>query len=103
MTITRRGGLVTVGKRIGADVAKHLATLGADIVVTFNRSREEADETVAAIRSLGRRAEAIQANLADPVACRALVDQAAQTLGRLDVLVNMASVYVSKPFDDLTV
>lgn len=103
MTLNERGVLVTGGKRIGAEVARHLASLGADVVVAYNRSRAEADETVSAIRSLGRRAEAVQADLADAAACRALVDRAAQTLGRLDVLVNMASIYESKPVEDMTV
>jgi NAD(P)-dependent dehydrogenase (short-subunit alcohol dehydrogenase family) len=102
MTLSGRGALVTGGKRIGAEVARHLASLGADVVVAFNRSRAEADETVAAIRSLGRRAEAIQADLADAGACRALVDRAAEMLGRLDVLVNMASLYEAKVLDEMT-
>jgi len=45
---------------------------------------------------------AIQADLSDPAACRTLVDRAADAFGRLDVLVNMASVYVLKPFDELS-
>jgi NAD(P)-dependent dehydrogenase (short-subunit alcohol dehydrogenase family) len=102
MTLTDRAVLVTGGKRIGAEVARHLASLGADVAVAFNRSRDEADETVSAILSLGRRGMAIQADLSVPAACRTLVDSAAEALGRLDVLVNMASVYVSKPFDELT-
>jgi len=97
-----RAVLVTGGKRIGAEVARHLASLGADVAVAFNRSRDEADETVRAIQSLGRRAIAIQADLSDPAACRTLVDRAADAFGRLDVLVNMASVYVLKPFDELS-
>ena len=102
MELTNRAVLVTGGKRIGADVARSLAADGADVAVAFNRSREEADATVAAIETLGRRGLAIQADLTDPAACRALVDHAAEALGRLDVLVNMASVYVARPYDELT-
>jgi NAD(P)-dependent dehydrogenase (short-subunit alcohol dehydrogenase family) len=102
MVLTNRSVLVTGGKRIGAEVARSLAAHGADVAVAFNRSREEADATVAAIESLGRRALAIQADLTDPAACHTLVDRAAEALGRLDVLVNMASVYVAKPYDELT-
>jgi len=98
-----RAVLVTGGKRIGAEVARHLASLGADVAVAFNRSRDEADETVRAIQSLGRRAIAIQADLSDPAACRTLVDRAADAFGRLDVLVNMASVYREKSITALTV
>jgi NAD(P)-dependent dehydrogenase (short-subunit alcohol dehydrogenase family) len=102
MTVEDRGVLVTGGKRIGAEVALALAGRGANIVLAFNRSRAEADATVQAIEALGRRATAIQADLADADSCQRLVDQAAAALGRLDVLLNMASVYISKPYDDLT-
>jgi NAD(P)-dependent dehydrogenase (short-subunit alcohol dehydrogenase family) len=54
-----------------------------------------------AIRLAGRRAAAIRADLSRAADCAALVDGAAGALGRLDVLVNMASVYGSTPLDDL--
>jgi NAD(P)-dependent dehydrogenase (short-subunit alcohol dehydrogenase family) len=102
MTLTDRAVLLTGGKRIGAEVARHLATLGADVAVGFNRSRTEADATVLAIESFGRRGVALEADLTRTEACRALVDAAAQTLGRLDVLVNMASIYESKPIEEMS-
>jgi NAD(P)-dependent dehydrogenase (short-subunit alcohol dehydrogenase family) len=101
MEITGRGVVITGGKRIGADVALALASLGADIALVFNRSRAEADAAAVAITALGRRAFVLQADLADPVSCRRVIDTAASSLGRLDVLVNMASVYESKPLNDL--
>src|SRR4029453_17288823 len=102
MTLTDRGGLITGVKRIGAVVAVALARAGADIVLAYNRSRAEAEASVEEITALGQRAAAVRADLSDPDACRRLVDDAAQTLGRLDVLVNMASVYVAKRYDALT-
>src|SRR5512135_2958228 len=101
MTIQDHVALVTGGKRVGAVVAAELASRGADIALAFNRSREEAEETAARVRAQGRRAVTIEADLSRPDDCRALVDRAAAELGRLDVLVNMASVYASKPFDEL--
>ena len=103
MEITGRGVVITGGKRIGADVALALASRGADVALVFNRSRAEADAAAAAIAALGQRAFVLQADLADPVACRRVIDAAASSLGRLDVLVNMASVYESRPLDDLKV
>ena len=103
MQITGRGVVITGGKRIGADVALALASRGADVALVFNRSRAEADAAAAAIVALGRRGFVLHADLADPVSCRRVIDDAALSLGRLDVLVNMASVYESKPLDDLTV
>jgi NAD(P)-dependent dehydrogenase (short-subunit alcohol dehydrogenase family) len=102
MTIQDRVALVTGGRRVGAVVAAELASRGANIALAFNRSREEAEETAGRVRAQGRRAVAIEADLSRPDDCRALVDRAAAELGRLDVLVNMASVYASKPFDELT-
>ena len=102
MTLSDRGVLITGVKRIGAVVATSLARAGADVVLAFHRSQAEALSTVGEITALGRRGFAIQANLAERDACRQLVDEAARLLGRLDVLVNMASVYVAKPYDALT-
>lgn len=102
MTIQDRVALVTGGRRVGAMVAAELASHGADVALAFNRSREEADQTAARVRALGRRSVTIEADLSRPEDCRALVDRAAAELGRLDVLVNMASVYASRPFDELT-
>src|SRR5207247_6131225 len=53
-------------------------------------------------RASGRRAEIVQADLSQPAGCQALISTAAEKLGRIDILVNMASVYVRRPFDELT-
>ena len=103
MELAGRVALITGGRRIGAVVATELARAGADVAVVFRRSRAEAEETADGVRALGRRALLVAADLASPGACDRVVDDTVQTLGRLDVLVNMASVYVAKSFDDLTV
>lgn len=94
--------LITGGKRIGAAVAVDLARAGADVALVYNRSRDEADETADRVRAEGRRALAAQADLSDPAECRAVVDRVAAELGRLDVLVNMASLYERKAYAALT-
>ena len=103
MQITGRGVVITGGKRIGADVALALASRGADVALVFNRSRAEADAAAAAIVALGRRGFVLQADLSDAAACRLVIDEAASAIGRLDVLLNMASIYESMPLDHLTV
>jgi NAD(P)-dependent dehydrogenase (short-subunit alcohol dehydrogenase family) len=95
-----RVALITGGKRLGAVVAESLARRGMDIALCFNRSREEADAAAAAIASLGRRAVTIRADLQQSSECQAVVDRAAHDLGRLDVLLNMASVYSQVPLAD---
>ncbi|MCC7034760.1 MAG: SDR family oxidoreductase [Acidobacteria bacterium] len=103
MTLANRVALITGGKRIGAAVARALAAAGADIALVFNRSREEADDVARELRANGRRVATVQADLSDPDACARVVEETVQELGRLDVLVNMASLYKAKPFGELTV
>jgi NAD(P)-dependent dehydrogenase (short-subunit alcohol dehydrogenase family) len=103
MTLTDRVALITGGKRIGAVVARRFAEAGADIALVYNRSRDHAEDTARAIRALGRRAITLRADVSDPSDCARVVDSTAQELGRLDVLLNMASVYAEKPLNDLTV
>lgn len=95
-----RAALITGGKRIGAVVARALAEAGMDVALSYNASRTEAETAATGITAAGRRAHIVRANLSNPDHCRALVDETAATFGRLDVLVNMASVYSSVPFDE---
>jgi len=97
-----RVALITGGKRIGAVVATTLAKAGIDAALVYNRSRQEADDTAAAVRALGRRAFVVQADVTDEDACNAAVAATVRELGRLDILINMASLYVAKPFAELT-
>jgi NAD(P)-dependent dehydrogenase (short-subunit alcohol dehydrogenase family) len=101
--LTGRVALITGGKRIGAVVATHLAAQGADVALVYHRSAAEADATAAAIRATGRRAHTLQADLSDAAACRRAVEETVAALGRLDVLVNMASLYVRVALDGLDV
>lgn len=99
MQLKDRAVLITGGKRIGAIVAQALASRGMDVALSFNRSKQEAESAADVIRAAGRRAFLFQADLSKAAECQALVDRAAGSLGRLDALVNMASVYSSVPFD----
>jgi NAD(P)-dependent dehydrogenase (short-subunit alcohol dehydrogenase family) len=103
MDVDGRVALITGGRRIGVVVATELARGGADIALVYNRSRAEAEETVNSITALGQRAIMIQGDLRDPSSCQRVVDETVDGLGRLDVLINMASLYGPVPFDDLTV
>ena len=96
MELQNRAALITGGRRIGAAIAVDLARRGVDIALSYNRSSREAEEAGAAVRAAGRRAFLIRADLSEGAACRRLVEEAAASLGRLDVLVNMASVYSAR-------
>ncbi|MBY5855522.1 SDR family NAD(P)-dependent oxidoreductase [Rhizobium ruizarguesonis] len=96
--------LVTGGSRgIGAAIALALADKGADVAVTYERSADRAAEVVRAIEGKGRKALAIQADSADPAAVKRSVDEAAQALGGLDILVNNAAIALYGAIADVSV
>lgn len=102
MDLKDRVVVITGGKRIGRVVAQELAGRGADLVLAYRGSKAEAGETADDVRARGRRAVVVRADVSKASDCDELVASALDGLGRLDALVNMASVYGGKPFDDLT-
>ena len=95
--------LITGGRRIGLVVASELASRGVDVALSYGRSRQEAEEGASRVRAAGRRALAVQCDLSQPDAARALVSAVVEALGRIDILINMASVYAERSFDEITV
>ena len=102
MDLTNRAVLLTGGKRIGVAVATELARRGADVALSYNRSKGDAEHSASSVRALGRNAVVTRADLTRAGDCERLVASSAKALGRLDVLINMASVYAARPFDELT-
>jgi NAD(P)-dependent dehydrogenase (short-subunit alcohol dehydrogenase family) len=102
MELTDRVVIITGGKRIGRVVAQRLAERGADLVLSYRGSKAEAEDTVRDVGARGRRAIAVAADVSKGADCAALVDAAVKAFGRVDALVNMASVYGSKPLEQLT-
>jgi NAD(P)-dependent dehydrogenase (short-subunit alcohol dehydrogenase family) len=101
MILTNKTALITGGKRIGAVVAQELARRGMDVALSYQRSKDEAEATAETVRGVGRRAVVLQANLSRGDDCATLVNAAASAFGRLDVLINMASVYRSSPLAEI--
>jgi NAD(P)-dependent dehydrogenase (short-subunit alcohol dehydrogenase family) len=99
--LTGKGVLITGGKRIGAAIAQGLASRGMQIALSFNRSRAEAESVAATVQAAGGRAFVYQSDLSKAPDARTLVDRAAADMGRLDVLINMASVYSSVAFEEI--
>jgi 3-oxoacyl-[acyl-carrier protein] reductase len=93
MTLTGKRALVTGASRgIGAAIAKALASEGADIAITYEKSADAAADVVRTIEALGRRAIAIQADSADVAAVQGSIEKAVAALGGLDILVNNAGI-----------
>lgn len=103
MDLNSKVAVITGGKRIGRVVAQALAQRGMDLVLSYRGSKQEADDTVADVVAAGRRATTVVADVAKPEDCRRIVDHAVATFGRIDVLVNMASIYRSTPLERVTV
>ncbi len=86
-----RVALVTgAGRGFGRAIALAFGSEGADLVVNYNASGPAAKEVVAELERLGRRAEAVQADVARADQVRAMVERVLARFGRLDILVNCA-------------
>ncbi|MBI4520636.1 MAG: SDR family oxidoreductase [Gemmatimonadetes bacterium] len=94
--------IVTGGAvRVGRAITLALARAGYDLVIHYNRSQKEAEEAQREVQALGRMAVLVQGD----VALKRNVEQVvarANELGRLDLLVNNASIFQSKPVLEIT-
>jgi 3-oxoacyl-[acyl-carrier protein] reductase len=96
MATRGRAVLVTGASRgIGAAVAQQFAAAGDRVAVHYGAARDAAQEVAASLAGDGH--VVVGADLADPEAVRAMVGDAAQGLGGLDVLVNNAGVFMAHP------
>ena len=95
--LTDRTALVTGGGTgIGAAIAQGMAAEGANVVVNYSRSEQEANDTVAQIKSAGGRAIAIRCDVTQSDQIRSMFDQARAEFGRVDILVNNAGIAANK-------
>ena len=98
----RRVAIVTGSRRgIGRAIAVALARDGCDIVVNDLSLDEHASETERLVRSHGREAFLVEADLGKPDAIRSLIRSSVDQLGRIDVLVNNAATWVWDDFGDI--
>ncbi|MCC7347828.1 MAG: SDR family oxidoreductase [Variibacter sp.] len=101
--LSGRVALVTGASRgIGRAIALGLAEAGADVAVTYRAQAAAAEDVVAEIETLGRRALAIGADVADAGAVARMVAAVAGALGGVDILVNNAGVALRRSIDELT-
>lgn len=76
----------------GAAIARAFAGEGADVVVHYRRSADEAKKVVAAVKRAGRRSIAVRADVSVPEETSSMFDQVRREFGRVDVLVNNAGL-----------
>jgi len=94
-SLEARVALVTgSAKRLGRAVALRLAEEGADLVIHHRASAAQAQEVVAEIEKMGRRAVALSADLQKVSEIRGLFEEIGKKYGRLDVLVNSAANFL---------
>jgi 3-oxoacyl-[acyl-carrier protein] reductase len=87
---------------IGRAIAVALARSGLDVAVNFRSRHEEAAAACAEIEALGRRAAAVQADVAEEAEVVRLVTTVERVLGPVDVLVNNAGIARVQPIDEIT-
>jgi 3-oxoacyl-[acyl-carrier protein] reductase len=101
--LSGRVALVTgAGRNIGRAMAKALAAAGAALIVNVRSNRSEAEQVVREIERDGGRAIAAVADVADEKATIAMVAEAAKQLGRIDYLINNASLRQEKTFEGMS-
>jgi len=103
MELKDKVALVTgAARRVGRVIAEHFAERGAIIAVHYNRSRAEAESFAAGIERAGGRARAFGANLESVAEIERMAAEVLGAFGRIDVLVNCASVFYRKPIEEVT-
>ena len=95
--------MITGGaRRVGRHVAKRLAERGANIVVNYRTSADEAREAVAEFEAAGVGALAVQADVSTREGVQAILDAAIDRFSTVEVLINNASIYYPTPLAELT-
>jgi 3-oxoacyl-[acyl-carrier protein] reductase len=100
--MTSRTALVTGGSRgIGRACVLRLARDGFDVAVNYHKAAAEADEVASEVRSLGRRALTIPADVSQTRDVDRMVSTVEQEWGRLDLLVTNAGISAVRAVEDL--
>ncbi|MYC81345.1 MAG: SDR family oxidoreductase [Acidobacteria bacterium] len=102
MDIEGKVAFITGTRRIGRLVGLALGQKGARVALGYHRSRESAEQAARELRDAGRQAMPVQADLNRQEEISDAVKRIAAVWGGVDVLVNLASVYASKPFEETT-
>lgn len=102
MELKGKSVLITGGRRVGSALALMLADRGADVALTYHTSREAIERVASEARGRGVRSLAVAADLSDADQAEAAVGRVVEVFGRVDALVNMASIFRRTPFRSLS-
>ncbi len=102
MEIEGKVAFITGAKRIGRMVGAALGKRGAKIALSYNRSRGAAEETAREVRAEGQEAMVVRADLSRGENISQAVNQITEVWGRIDILINLASIYAAKPLEETT-
>ena len=98
----RRALVTGAAKRIGRSLALGLAAAGADVAITYNGSKTEAQETVTALQQLNVRAMAVACDVRNIDSVQAAVAAVVEQFGGLDILVNNAGTFETAVLQSIT-
>ena len=98
----RRALVTGAAKRIGRSLALGLAAAGADVAITYNGSKTEAQETVTALQQLNVRAMAVACDVRNIDSVHAAVAAVVEQFGGLDILVNNAGTFETAVLQSIT-
>jgi pteridine reductase len=93
--------LITGGRRVGAALALMLADRGANVALTYHTSREAIERAALEVDARGVQALAVGADLSEADQAEGAVERVVERFGRIDALVNMASIFRRTPFRSL--
>jgi pteridine reductase len=103
MDLKGKVALVTgAGRRLGRAIALALSDRGAILAIHYRNSKAEAEAVVAQIQSAGGRAQVFHADLENVTEIERMTAEVVAAFGRIDVLINSASIFVRKPFEEIT-
>jgi 3-oxoacyl-[acyl-carrier protein] reductase len=93
---------ITGGKRIGKKIAEVLAEHGANVIVSYNSSKKDADEAIDSLKKYGVKSLAVKADVSKRKDISNAVSQIKKEFGKIDILVLMASVFERKKLELVT-
>src|SRR6266508_4387555 len=103
MDLSGKTAMVTGSARgIGRAIVRRFAAAGADVVINYVRSVDQAQAVAVEVQAVGRQALVVQADFSQRAQVEGMHARALQTFGKVDILVSNAGIIMDKPFVEST-